>query len=295
MNRRSLRVAALLVFAALFTPAPAWAVLVNCTLSAPAPLAAGNYSGANLDAQGSFTINCTRDNNGGDTYFLRVTLAPAPGAATMSTPFPDTLNYAIYSDAGRTVLWPSGPSGVPTSIALSGNTPAGSATVPAYLRVPAGQTGKAAGDYVGSLTATLQQLNAANGTVIRTFTPTATLTSQASVAKSCSFGTPPSYALSYTAFQATALIDAAKVVTMSCSKGTGYTLSLDQTSAVVPTVDLRYLLVFSSSGNGSVTAAAGPGGATSHPLTLTLPAGQAGSCSAPPCNGTGVRTVTVNF
>lgn len=293
MTGRSLCGAALLACAALFAPASAWAVLVNCTLSAPAPLDAGVYSGAVRDVQGNFTINCTRDNNGGDTYYLRVTLAPAPGAATMSTAFPDTLDYAIYSDVGRTTLWPANPG--ETSIRLTGNAPGGSATMTAYLRVPAGQTGKASGDYAGSLTATLEQLSAAGGAVIRTFAPTATLASLANVAKACSFGTPPSYLLSYTAFQALALTDFTQVVTMNCTKGTGYTLSLDQTSAVVPTVDLRYLLVFSSSGGASITAPAGPGGAASHGLSLTLPAGQAGTCLAPPCSGTGVRTVTVSF
>jgi len=125
---------------------------------------------------------------------------------------------------------------------------------------------------------------------------TATLSSQATVLKRCVFGTnSPEYALNYQAFQTTVLADSSKSVAMTCTKGTNYTLSLDQTTGVVPTVGLRYVLLFTSSSGASVSAISSSATAAQHGLTLSLPAGQAGACSTGTCTGSSVRTITVTY
>lgn len=302
MNRIRACCAPSLAVAAMLAPAAASAQsAINCTLVAP------SFSGAYVDTadlsqQGTFTINCTRSSKGKLTVLMRLILSQAAVGQTMSTAYPDTLNYNIYRDAGYAYLWTTGPeaatgaTGVESSVVFSGNSTAASATLTGYHRIPLGQIGKAAGTYTSSLTATLQEINSAGGTVLQTL-GTATVSSQATVAKGCNFGAVvPSYALTYQAFSATDLTDTSKSVDVTCTKGTSYTMTLDRMVDVVPTVGLTYSIVFTSSGGASVSSVSSSGtAATNYGLTLNLPAAQAGSCNTGSCSGTSIRTITVTY
>ncbi len=301
MKRFYLYCAPSLAVAAMLAPAAASAqTAVNCTLVAPS-FSGAYVDSADLSQQGTFTINCTRSSKGKLTVLVRLILSQAAVGQTMSTSYPDTLNYNIYRDAGYTYLWTTGPeaatgaTGVESSVVFTGNSTAASATLTGYHRIPLGQIGKAAGTYTSNLTATLQEINSA-GTVLQTL-GTATVSSQATVAKGCSFGAVvPSYALTYQAFRATDLTDTSKSVDVTCTKGTSYTMTLDRMLDVVPTVGLTYSIVFTSSGGASVSSVSSSGtAATNYGLTLNLPAAQAGSCNTGSCTGTSIRTITVTY
>lgn len=291
-----------LAVAAWLAPSLAWAQsAVSCSLVAPS--FSGTYvDTADLSQQGTFTVNCTRTSKGKLTVNLRLSLSQAAVGQTMSTSYPDTLAYNIYRDAAYTYLWTTGPeaatgaTAVESSVVFTGNTSAASTTFTAYQRIPLGQVGKAAGNYASNLTGTLEEINGAGGAVLQTLA-TATVSSQATVAKGCSFGAViPSYALTYQAFRATDLTDTTKSIDVTCTKGTSYTMALDKMIDVVPTVGLTYSLVFTSTGNTSVSSVSSSGtAAASHGLTLNLPAAQAGSCATGTCNGTSVRTITVTY
>lgn len=79
---------------------------------------------------------------GGGTYGTRTL---ANGA--------NTLNFNVYSDAGRTTVWGDGSAGAPALVGTStgGGTP-NALTV--YSRVLGGQTGKPEGTYSSTITAT---------------------------------------------------------------------------------------------------------------------------------------------
>ena len=300
MNQKFLLSSSCLAVAALLSPLQARAALTSCSISTPA--LTGTYADtANLDLQGNFVINCTRSGNP-KNYSLRVSLSQLASGQTMTTGYPDSLNYGVYRDSLRSNLWtsgtqtPTGASSVETPISYTGPATASSVTLTGYFRIPLGQTGKAAGAYSSSLTATVQEISATTGAVLQTF-PTASFTPQATVAKSCVFGSVlPSYALNYQAFRLTALTDTTKGVDVTCTKGTSYTLALDATTAAVTTVGLVYSIMFTTSSGASVSSVSSSGlAATNYGLTLSLPGGQAGSCNAGTCTGNSIRTITVTY
>lgn len=107
--RRLARVLALCALAPLAAPAvpPAMA----CS-GANVALAFGVYdpfSGTVLDGQGSLVVTCTRSGGPGNVTIL-VQLGPSQTSGTvanrqMAGPSGDRLNYNVYQDATRTVLW----------------------------------------------------------------------------------------------------------------------------------------------------------------------------------------------
>ena len=110
-------------------------VVANCTVSTFA-LAFGNYdplSGTDLDAQTTVNVYCTKGATGTVSLDLGVNASGATRRMTDGTNF---MNYEVYKNAGRTVIWNAANtnSAVSTSksTALSGG-------FTAYGRVPAGQ------------------------------------------------------------------------------------------------------------------------------------------------------------
>jgi len=207
-------------------------------------------------------------------------------------PYADTLSYGVFSDSGYTNLWTSGVGGIQVSLTFVGNNLNASVSPapPFYMRVASGQTDKAAGTYNNTLNVTVKDTNTSGATLGST-----QLASQATVAKSCSF-TVPSYSLTYQAFRSTALVDTSQSVAVTCSKGTLYDLTLDNTVGVIPGVQLTYGLVFTSSSGASVSSTSSTGNtAQTMGLTLTLPSGQAGACAAGSCLGSGTRQITMTF
>ena len=93
----------------------------------------------NTDGQGSVTFLCTKGSSYG-VFIVRTNVMSGP----------DTLNYELYSDVGRTAVFPSASVGTPDTSA--GNAPM---TRQIYGTIPALQDA-AAGAYSGSVTATVE-------------------------------------------------------------------------------------------------------------------------------------------
>jgi spore coat protein U-like protein len=110
-------------------------VLKSCVLVGGVPLAFGTYTpGTAKDATTTFTATCTT----GTTYDLDLSVGSGSGATFATRRMSsgaDTLDYSLYTDAGRATLWGDGTS--------DGSVTAGSAgtglpqTFTVYGRIPA--------------------------------------------------------------------------------------------------------------------------------------------------------------
>jgi spore coat protein U-like protein len=120
-------------------------VVSTCRIStAASTLAFGNYDPTDstaLDASSSFGFRCTK----GATYRLYIT-----GTRTM-TSGGNNLTFELYSDAGRSTVYPSA-SGGATPVVAGSNT---EVTSTLYGRVPALQDAAAA-SYTAPLVATVE-------------------------------------------------------------------------------------------------------------------------------------------
>jgi len=143
---------AALVFACLVAPRPAQAQL--CWFSAsPGTLNFGSYDpsvGGNTDTTTTFTVSCL------GVATLRFTLNAGSGSYTtrqMTSTGTDRLNYNIYQDAGRSIVWGDG---TPPSQALVFTTAGFFSANPftIYGRVPPSQW-ITAGAYTDNITVTL--------------------------------------------------------------------------------------------------------------------------------------------
>jgi spore coat protein U-like protein len=284
-----------------------WATL-GCMITLTPPTLAGTYSPANhMDVDGMLVLNCTRRTaapaDAARPYVVVALNQVAGDALAKAAPYADTLNYAIYRNPGRTGLWTTSPSrnaGSTASGALLirlnfGTAASTTLNVPIYMRAISAQADKAAGVYTDSLDAGVVESDS-SGNLIRLL-GSVPVASQATVNKNCSFGAGASaYNLAYQAFRNADLIDNTQSITVTCSKGTTYTLSLDNVNGVVPIVELAYGLVFASSSSGTAASTSTTGtAAQTFALRLTLPAGQAGRCTAVPCTGLSTRTITMTY
>lgn len=128
-------------------------VVPTCTVSAAA-LSFGttipNPINSNVDAQSTVTATCSN----GAAYTLALNAGGGAGATFASrrlTSGPNTLNYSLYSDAGRTAVWGDGTAGS----SLSNNVGNGSAQpIPVYGRIPSGQS-VPTGTYGDTITVTI--------------------------------------------------------------------------------------------------------------------------------------------
>jgi spore coat protein U-like protein len=280
----------------------AWAGLVGCSLSAaPAILTDAYDPVTNPDVTGAFNISCTRT-AGPHKFTLWLGLNQVVGETLdKPAPFADTLNYGVYRTAGATDLWTSGNAALAGAGAGAlqidldfggGGTLGISFSVPVLLRIPTGQTLKSAGTYTDTLTATLRETNS-----VGTFLSTTGLTLEGTIPNNCTFGgAAVTISLNYQAFRSSNLVDTTGSVPVTCSRGTYYTLTLDTGVGVVPNIELTYGIVFTSTGTTSVASTSSSGAAPSAwGLTVTVPAGQAGTCTVLPCSGTSRRTITVAY
>jgi spore coat protein U-like protein len=129
-------------------------VTSNCAVSA-SPIAFGNVnvtSGSNANATGSISVTCTSG-----TAWAASADAGLGTGATLSvrkmTAGSDLLNYALYTDSGRTTLWGDGAGGTTATISDTGSGAAQATTI--YGRVPSGQSGVPAGSYADTVTVTV--------------------------------------------------------------------------------------------------------------------------------------------
>ncbi|MGH7960958.1 MAG: Csu type fimbrial protein [Candidatus Binatia bacterium] len=131
----------------------------NCRITA-ATLNFGAYdpvvahAAADLDGSQGLTVNCTKGTN---PTSLDLDLGSfASGAQRRMASGAERLNYELYRDAGRTLVWGSGASGVDPDASASKNTPlvSGAAAIVVYGRIPQNQD-VAAGAYSDTVTITV--------------------------------------------------------------------------------------------------------------------------------------------
>lgn len=123
-----------------------------CTVSATAlDFPNSGVLGANVDSTNTVTVTC----NPGLPW--SVSLNPGTGSGgtvvtrKMTGPAAATINYTIYSDAGRTTIWGDGTSG---TVNVTGTGTGSAQNQTGFGRVPP-QATPAAGTYTDTITATV--------------------------------------------------------------------------------------------------------------------------------------------
>lgn len=126
----------------------------NCSVSTTA-VGFGNVnvlSGTNADATGGLSVTCT---NG--TAWTATADAGAGTGATLATrkmaSGTNLLNYALYTDSARSVVWGDAADTTTAKISGTGTGSAQASTI--YARVPSGQTSAPAGSYADTVTVTV--------------------------------------------------------------------------------------------------------------------------------------------
>jgi spore coat protein U-like protein len=125
-------------------------VTSNCAVSTTA-LAFGNIdvtTGTDFDTTGGISVTCTN----GTAWTAEADAGGGSGATTAvrkMTSGTDLLDYALYSDSGRTTIWGTGAG---EDIASTGTGVAQAMTI--YGRVPSGQTSPA-GAYTDTVNVTV--------------------------------------------------------------------------------------------------------------------------------------------
>lgn len=112
------------------------ATVISTCIVAATPLAFGNYdaSGADTDATNTVTVTCTS----GTSYDVGLDAGGGSGATVATrkmTSGANTLDYTLYSDAGRTTVW-GDTVGTDTVNATAGVLPTAHTV---YGRIPSGQ------------------------------------------------------------------------------------------------------------------------------------------------------------
>ena len=129
-------------------------VTSNCVVST-SPIAFGNVdvtNGANVDGTGGISVTCTS----GTGWSADADAGGGTGATLAVRKMSDgtnLLNYALYTNAGRTTIWGDGVGGTTATISGTGNGVAQASTI--YGRVPSGQTSLPAGAYLDTVTVTV--------------------------------------------------------------------------------------------------------------------------------------------
>lgn len=125
----------------------------NCLLTVSQNLDFGSVSvlAANIDKQGTLSVNCTN----GTTYNIALDLGTGSGATLAARKMTKvgggaTINYGLYQNSGRSTQWGST---IGTN-ALAGTGTGTAAAIPVYGRVPP-QTTPAAADYKDTVIVTL--------------------------------------------------------------------------------------------------------------------------------------------
>jgi spore coat protein U-like protein len=128
-------------------------VTANCTVSTSA-VAFGNVntiSGSAVDATGSISVTCTN----GTAWSAAAGAGGGTGATVAARKMlsgSNLLNYALYSDSGRTTLWGDG---TLTTAAITGTGSGSAQSSTIYGRVASGQTSAPAGSYADTVAVTV--------------------------------------------------------------------------------------------------------------------------------------------
>jgi spore coat protein U-like protein len=224
---------------ALLAPSVAMAQSCNLSISPVVFVNVDTLSAANTDITATVAVNCT----GVSLTTIRICpsigsgSAGATSSARQMTSGASTLNYQLYQDAGRSVVWgsynwalPGTPPTIDLPLALNGT---GSTNVTIYARVFGGQGTAAPGSYASAFSATdddfvygttLGLLPCPNVVVLPqhahpTFTASATVLANCNVAATdIDFGSQGLLA---------ANIDVAGLLSVTCTTGTAYNIGLD--------------------------------------------------------------------
>ena len=271
------------------------ATAVVCSLSVnPSQVKVIFTGSAPLQVQGTIDLTCARAGDSRKPNFWIGMDQPATGRTATLDTGGSTLAYTVAHGNYGLGIWMNTGSVSPGSTTNGGiqdNTPdfgknngqTLTATYTFYLQV-AVQGNKAAGVYVDSIPLTLRDQNISGPILYAT-----TLDVSISLPKSCRFSTPPTAInVNYTAFSPSP-VPGSSSFALTCTLGTTYTLALDATRSLIPTVELAYSL--------SLNAAAGSGNAAAQAYTvdISVDAGQAGRCNGATCTGTDTRTLTITY
>jgi spore coat protein U-like protein len=228
---------AILVIIGIFLTAPAAAQSCNFGISGPSFGSVDPLSSSPVDVTATLSINCS----GVPLTTVRIcpSIGAGSGGATAATrqmiSGASTLNYNLYQDAARTTIWgsynwayPPTPPTIDLQLNLGGN---GSRSVPIYARVFGSQSSALPGSYSSSFAGAetdfiygiLGVLPCPNIIVLPQH-GNPTLTASADIANNCSvtaqdinFGTHGTLGTN---------VDAKGGVTVTCTPGTNYTISL---------------------------------------------------------------------
>jgi spore coat protein U-like protein len=289
-----------LLFALILGAASCGAWAQSCTITTAATLNSGlNYdpftTGFN-DTQGAFSITCTRPTGGQNrfpaTFYVGATNGANYSGGTRRLRLGATasyLNYALYRNyPGCSTNWGSAALADAYALANSATGPNNTTTNPNPLtggtsfcfRITGGVNNAIPGTYTDTI-----QVGVANNT--GTIWGTAAVTLTTTVVASCTVSSfPTDVTLNYASFSASP-VSAPSSFQTRCTNTTTYNLGFDAASGTV--LGLTYNLTMASpSGTGNGTP-------QTYGLTVTLPAGQAGTCSGASCTSTVTRNVVISY
>lgn len=129
-------------------------VTANCTVSTTAVNfgSVNTISGVNVDSTGGISVTCTSG-----TAWSASADAGAGTGATLTTrkmaSGANLLNYALYTDTGRTTVWGDAATTATVKISGTGTGSAQASTI--FGRIPSGQTTLPAGSYADTVTVTV--------------------------------------------------------------------------------------------------------------------------------------------
>jgi spore coat protein U-like protein len=129
-------------------------VTANCTITAN-PVAFGPINpvtGTAFEAAGSLDVTCTNGSTWNATADAGVGNSATLTNRRMTSGAGNTLNYSLFTNSNRTLVWGSGLSG--TNM-LSGTGTGALQSVPIYGRITAGQNTAPAGTYGDTVTVTI--------------------------------------------------------------------------------------------------------------------------------------------
>jgi spore coat protein U-like protein len=284
-----MRLARLLALAALLFAAPlASFAAITCPITATSPQTIVSYdpfSGSAGTVTGDFSITCNRTKNVDGNFPASFWLGVNDGANNPRTLTSggNTLAYSLYTDSGTCASALQGTTGYTFA---NGNTKNSDTTTGPFtgtycLAVAASLTATVPGTYTGSFV--LRAAAAAGGAALGT----ATINVSVTVPASCTFVTPPTNMnFTYTAFT-TNQQTANNPFQVRCTNTTPYTLSLSPTSATLLGLNYTAALVSPTS--------SGTGAAQNNTVKVTIPSGQAGTCTTASCTGSQTHTLTITY
>lgn len=237
---RLLLAAMLLMFPASVAQAAVCTVHVGDLEFATIDTLGGSAASTNTD----ISISCDGIGPGTDTITLCGNIGAGSGGASgglrQSTAGTDTLSFALYASAGTSTPWGSMSTpelGDPYRIALPVSGDSASATAHLYAVVPAGQSGTPTGDYTASFGSSDVDFKYAEGDLdcsspVGAADAPASFIMHANVSANCLLQT---HDLDFgTAGIIGSNIDAATTLDVTCTPGTGYSISIDGGSSGDP-------------------------------------------------------------